>query len=597
MVVNLNSGDYTAELNQLVVGEIYSVWLVDREVAGATNVDKAIRIKLATLRATAPSLTMTSSLGSGLPTDLPATFAIDRVEIRGGPNDTDELLASGSVSVFQKLFLHDVIPVTNPGGKARLVSSAAPLRFAPLVPDLLSASKHAPSARAAPNAASSADPLADASTTAQPLDNLIKKGAKDFFENTFSGNGRTCGTCHPSSNNFTIDPAFIATLPNNDPLFVAEFNAALAQLERPQLMRQFGLILENLDGFADPANKFVMRSVPHTLGLQVTLTPDAATPNTPVAMTGWGGDGSPGTGSLREFAIGAVTQHFTKRLDRVAGTDFRLPTENELDGMEAFQLSLGRTADFNLANITFLDASVDSGRNLFVNGTGSPSAGGRCNNCHSNGGATAAVGGQNRNFNTNVEDVVHPARSILAFPHDGGFGQNTNPDNTFGNRTFNTPPVIEAADTGAFFHANTANTLEDIVAFYSGPEFNTPRAATARFSFDATQSAAIANFMRGINTLQNIDVAQRELEEILALNGNPKPEIDIRLQTALFDARDAINVLSAANLFPSAVTALNSARQLIMQAQQTSNPNTRRTIIQQAIVQLSSARNLVATIS
>ena len=103
------------------------------------------------------------------------------------------------------------------------------------------------------------------------LDRLISRGATLFFENTFGGNGRTCGTCHPASNNFTIDPDFISTLPGNDPLFVAEFNPALAQLERPQLMRQFGLILENLDGLDDPTRKFVMRGVPPTLGLQVTV--------------------------------------------------------------------------------------------------------------------------------------------------------------------------------------------------------------------------------------------------------------------------------------------------------------------------------------
>ncbi len=83
------------------------------------------------------------------------------------------------------------------------------------------------------------------------LDKLISQGAELFFEETFRGNGRTCGTCHPASNNFMIDPDFIATLPANDPLFVAEFNPALANLERPQLMRSFGLILENLDGFDD----------------------------------------------------------------------------------------------------------------------------------------------------------------------------------------------------------------------------------------------------------------------------------------------------------------------------------------------------------
>src|SRR4051812_39517751 len=38
-------------------------------------------------------------------------------------------------------------------------------------------------------------------------------GADIFFRETFAGNGRTCGTCHPPQNNFTIDKQFIATLP------------------------------------------------------------------------------------------------------------------------------------------------------------------------------------------------------------------------------------------------------------------------------------------------------------------------------------------------------------------------------------------------
>src|SRR3990172_855529 len=99
-----------------------------------------------------------------------------------------------------------------------------------------------------------------------PQATLIAKGKTIFFNETFNGNGRTCGTCHPLQNNFTLDPAFIATLPNTDALFVAEFNPDLKKnFENPRLMRQFGLILENLDGFDDLENKFVMRGIPHVL--------------------------------------------------------------------------------------------------------------------------------------------------------------------------------------------------------------------------------------------------------------------------------------------------------------------------------------------
>ena len=158
---------------------------------------------------------------------------------------------------------------------------------------------------------------------------MITQGRDLFNNEQFNGNGRTCATCHRENNNLTIDPEFIATLPPNDALFVAEFTPALAtNFENPVLMRKVGLILENVDGFSNPG---VMRGVPHTLALiQNTLTPVGGgvdgTTIPPNERTGWGGDGAPGTGTLREFAMGAVTQHFTKRLNRVPGVDFRLPT-------------------------------------------------------------------------------------------------------------------------------------------------------------------------------------------------------------------------------------------------------------------------------
>ena len=95
-------------------------------------------------------------------------------------------------------------------------------------------------------------------------DQLVDEGERLFFEETFGGNGRTCGTCHRDDNNYTIDPRFIATLPASDPLFVAERNPALRTLENSRLLRRFGLITENLDGFNQPG---VLRGVPHILGM------------------------------------------------------------------------------------------------------------------------------------------------------------------------------------------------------------------------------------------------------------------------------------------------------------------------------------------
>ena len=477
--INLGSGSTNVNLSGLTPFQTYTVWLVDRSESEPPLPD--IVAGLFTFLATGP----TALLMGKLP-QLPLGFTIDRVIVTPGILPGNEPLGAGTVNVFQKVFFRRLSLLNESSGAVLFDETTAPPPLFNRVPALefetLGGSFGGSFGMSAPSfemSAASFENSAASSGRGVNLDRLISQGAQLFFQETFSGNGRTCGTCHPASNNFTIDPDFIATRPNNDPLFVAEFNPALAQLERPQLMRQFGLILENLDGLSDPTNKFVMRGVPHTLGLQVSLTSDTTQVPTPAEMTGWSGDGSPGTASLREFAIGAVTQHFTKRLNRVAGTDFRNPKERKLDAMEAFQLSLGRSADFNLSAITFQNASAETGKSLFINGGGDPDFNGTCNFCHTNAGAlTAALQNQNRNFNTNVEDRVHPARSLENFPLDGGFGQNANVNGRFGNLAFNTTSVVEAADTAPFFHNNVESTLESAIDFYSGSEFNDPRATT-----------------------------------------------------------------------------------------------------------------------
>ncbi len=197
-----------------------------------------------------------------------------------------------------------------------------------------------------------------------PTAACIEKGMKLFETGTFGGDGRTCASCHPASNNFTLDVPFIRKLPASDKLFVNEQVAALNELETP-LLRKYGLICENLDGFPNENGKrsCVMRAVIATEGLATSISPDTgpfdgdptangfkpARPVSPLKGTlGWAGDGSPGDGSLRSFAIGAVVQHFPRTLSRTPGIDFILPTEDELDAMEAFQLTLGRHADMNL---------------------------------------------------------------------------------------------------------------------------------------------------------------------------------------------------------------------------------------------------------
>jgi hypothetical protein len=105
---------------------------------------------------------------------------------------------------------------------------------------------------------------------------------------TFDGNGRTCATCHPPINNFTLDPEFIRTLKGNDPLFVtAPSQPDLQDLEVKRLLPGFSLVLDNLDGFDQPG---ALRGVPHTLGLSQSIV--SGQPGLGNA-TGWSGDGIP----------------------------------------------------------------------------------------------------------------------------------------------------------------------------------------------------------------------------------------------------------------------------------------------------------------
>jgi hypothetical protein len=427
-------------------------------------------------------------------------------------------------------------------------------------------------------------------------------GGDLFFRETFGGNGRSCATCHRADGNLGIDPAFIARLPPNDPLFVAEFNPVLAGLEVPAQMRRFGLILENVDGFApDPRIRFVLRSVPHTLSMATSVTRGPSDPVTPpVERTGWGGDGAPGSGALRDFQNGAITQHYTKTLERVVGRDFRLATSTELDRIDQFMRATGRSNELVLANVVMKDARAEAGRGRFL------AVG--CNACHSNAGANAGfAGGGNLNFNTGVESARHPA--LASFPRDGGFlALPANRDGSFGNGAFNTPPLVEAADTGPFFHTATsvvgasahntdvANTIEQAIAFYDTPAFNnSPSGQVGPINLTATEIDDIGRFLRGVNATFNAAQAITRLDAaaklVLRFQNTQLTTQREMLRLANAEIIDAIEVLSGVpSLNVAALTALRSARVCVDNARATPSAADRASLIAEA-------RRLVAAVS
>ena len=323
---------------------------------------------------------------------------------------------------------------------------------------------------------------------------LLNRGRNIFFKGRFNGNGRTCGTCHVEADNMALSLTTIAKLPNNDALFIVEQqyrgdgspNALFNEFrfEKPAIMRRVGLILENLDGFRDPNDEFTsrvaMRAPQHVLSMRTTLAPppaitdDGTLPVNPDDLefeqrTGWSGDGTPTgfredffesngrelTGSLRDFAVGAVVQHFPRTLERSAFAtdedgnprepDFRFPTEEELDALEAFMLSLGsQEENEDLNTIRLTDEIANRGRlnylgfNVFdaTPNDGRPPL--NCQACHFNGGANtnpefpflpavtpnhdlddlAAAGGSisshNRSFGPAVERLADQAGDVIA---------------------------------------------------------------------------------------------------------------------------------------------------------------------------------------
>jgi hypothetical protein len=417
----------------------------------------------------------------------------------------------------------------------------------------------------------------------------VGEGADLFFRETFGGNGRTCGTCHRAENNLGLDVDFISTLPASDKLFVAELpsgEGGVPGLERPRLLRGHAQVLMNSDGFENPTVKFVMRAVQHALSLATSITPPDN--RGPVQRTGWSGDAAPGNGALRLLPNAAVQQHFTRSLNRVAGTDFVLPTDAQLDSMEAFTLASGRLNELNLANVRLNNAAAQAGRLSF----------GFCSGCHSNAGATIRRG-ININVNTGVERAPDPSQTTEPHPRDGGFGTGVNFTfdcdgdgrfDCFGDGSFNVPPLIEAADTEPFFHNHSAATIEDAVAFYT-----TEAAFQGNpLPLSETDVLNIGAFLRVLNAAFNSALSiQRNTAALTLEKGRDKDKrqtVNMLLALSNSEAADAIEVLSHRKLHPQAVRLLHDAISTNSRAMAARPTKTRQALIRSALRSLRAAK-------
>jgi cytochrome c peroxidase len=545
VTIDLTSGSVVSEARLLPPGASFELWLIDnRPAASHTTLADQHDVSLKVAGYVAQSQPGVYSLSTSLGGPAFADFFPDRAFVaRSGQTPSGSFVLTGSSNLFDRLARRQV-------------------RF---VDD--------------PSAATGFDPLAP-STRSASFARLIAQGRHLFLKETFAGNGRTCGTCHVESNNFTIDPRFIASVPASDPLFVAETNASLAQLENSALLRSFGLIGVNGDGFDKPllfrATQNVQALGNSTVRPNPVLAGDFSgnglNPDPPERL-GWGNDGAP----LRDFSIVAVVQHAPKTLARARGVDFRVPTDEELDALAAYQLALGRQEDFNLSSLELRSAVASQGKSLFLDSGGFRQMGHKnCNACHFNAGATGAFAGapgqpgfprlgvtpHGGNIVAPLNVHLTPVGIALGLPRDGGFGALSLPSGGFGNfgttagqgifpaEEFATPALVEAADTGPSFHNHSVAALEDAVAFYGSAAFQSP-GSIGNVAIPITISSdpkdpevqAISLFLRVLNALENIraaiNVAGRarqtsNLADAQELAGLARAEVD-----------DAIEVLCA----------------------------------------------------
>ncbi|WAR45247.1 hypothetical protein [Methylomonas rapida] len=604
---NLKNGALAFHVSDLNDGQ-YALWLVDNRNGSVMPDAEDNMVKIADFAVADGKGLIESQLERGKLLDV----TMDAVVVtESGKTPLDGVAIAGAPDLMHKLYYADKPWLTTGMGDFNRLASelAAPFEF--LLPK-----------------AAQADTVSDLTPV---LGALVAKGRQIFHNETFGGNGRTCGTCHRADNNFTLDPNYIMTLPQSDPLFVAENNPELAELENPVLMRKHGLILTNIDG----PDVDIFRSVPHTLSMATTIKSetlagggefeaDEAFAN----ATGWSGDGAPGSGSLREFTLGAVAQHMPKRMSRMAGVDFRLPTEDELDAVEAYTLSLGRSKDYPVYQLSFNDPLIEAGKDLFdtkvsvcADGSaqkknapycpdGAPVVQGttaNCNGCHQNAGGRSSSTNANPTRNTGIEQMkIHPARLLKPdMAYDGGFGTEPavcGPDGEvcYGDGRFNTPPLIEAADTAPFFHNNAVSTLEEAIAAYNSDAFNTSPGSLSKgldrkVKLDSTQVVAVASFLRAINALENIRLSDQLDKQAQRVGNNATARELARL--AGEESKDAIQVLKEGVLGNNwkAVQKLEKAANYQQLAQLAPAKVLRNSLINRALAEKQEARALIAS--
>jgi len=186
----------------------------------------------------------------------------------------------------------------------------------------------------------------------------------------------------------------------------------------------------------------------------------------------------------------------------------------------------------------------------------------------------------------------------------------------FGNGTFSPPPLIEAADTGPFFHnafrfqSRLPDDIEEAVNFYRLPNdafgqslggkflqqrFGTPLTLTNE------DSAAIARFLRVLNTAFNIDIAKQRLQAASTLVtsfGDTRADIQKRLmELAVAEVDDALDVTNGvgSEIYPNLRILLSQAKDEVALGLSAASSSQRQLRIANALSRLTNGRGQVGS--
>ncbi len=214
-----------------------------------------------------------------------------------------------------------------------------------------------------------------------------------------------------------------------------------------------------------------------------------------------------------------------------------------------------------LTSVSLTDAGAELGRTTFLDPLK------RCNGCHNNASAHNAAG-INRNFNTGVEAARVPSLDTLGIPHDGGFGSVPSMFG-FGTGSFNTPPLIEAADTGPWFHTNAFGPqIEDAISFYTTAAFAASPSGNGNvIPLSSTDITNVGRFLRVLNASMNLQLANARISGLVQIIDDQKNHNrDLQQALALLalaEVNDALADLAG-------VSGLNVSAQTLLQDAQAS---------------------------